>query len=111
MGSLENHRRWCAATYAALIRRVLVAAINDTSALGAVRAFEGAGRRSFCAVLGHNVSMEARAEMRRPETRLVGSVAFFPEKYGERLMKLARDILLRQAGSTGSVYGARGHHA
>ena len=31
--------------------------------------------------------------MRRSKTRLVGSVAFFPESYGERLIQLALDIL------------------
>jgi ribose transport system substrate-binding protein len=74
-------------------KRVLVAAINDPSALGAIRAFEEAGRATACAVLGQNASAEARAEMRRPGTRLVGSVAYFPERYGERLMQLAADIL------------------
>ena len=74
-------------------QRVLVAAINDTSALGAIRAFEEAGLASHCAVLSHNASTEARAEMRRKGTRLIGSVAYFPEKYGDRLIKLAFDIL------------------
>jgi ribose transport system substrate-binding protein len=44
-------------------------------------------------VLSHNASTEARAEMRRRGTRLIGSVAYFPEKYGDRLIKLAFDIL------------------
>jgi ribose transport system substrate-binding protein len=73
--------------------RVLVAAINDPSALGAARAFEEAGRADHCAALGHNASAEARAEMRRPETRLVASVAYFPEKYGDLLIKLASDMI------------------
>jgi ribose transport system substrate-binding protein len=46
-------------------RRTLVGAVNDPSALGALRAFEEAGRAESCAALSHNASEEARAEMRR----------------------------------------------
>lgn len=74
-------------------RRVLVGAINDPSALGALRAFEEAGRADSCAVMGHNASPEGRAELRRPHTRLLGSVAFFPERYGDDLIRVSLDIL------------------
>ncbi|HEY1212132.1 MAG TPA: substrate-binding domain-containing protein, partial [Bryobacteraceae bacterium] len=47
-------------------RRTLVGAINDASALGALRAFQEAGRTQGCAVMGQNASPEARAEMRTP---------------------------------------------
>jgi ribose transport system substrate-binding protein len=73
--------------------RWLVAAMNDPSAVGAVRAFEEAGRLQSSAVVGHNASQEARVEMRRPGTRLIGSVGFFPERYGDGVMALALDIL------------------
>lgn len=75
----------------------LVAAINDPSALGALRAFEEAGCVHRCAVLGHNASEEARAEMRLPGTRLVCSVGYFPERYGEGILSLATTILRKEA--------------
>jgi ribose transport system substrate-binding protein len=78
-------------------RRVLVGAANDPSALGALRAFEEAGRAAECAVVGQNGEPEGRAEMRSPRTRMVGSVAYFPEKYGTGLIRLALDILARRA--------------
>jgi len=74
-------------------RRIAVGAINDPSALGALRAFQEAGRTDSCAIVSHNASIEGRAELRQPGTRLVGSVAYFPEKYGEQILKLALDIL------------------
>ncbi|MCL5742358.1 MAG: helix-turn-helix domain-containing protein [Acidobacteria bacterium] len=77
--------------------RWLVAAMNDPSAVGAVRAFEEAGRLHSCAVVGHNASLEARVEMRRAGTSLVGSVGFFPERYGAGVMALAMDILRHKA--------------
>jgi ribose transport system substrate-binding protein len=78
-------------------RRVLVGAANDSSALGALRAFQEAGRAFECAVAGQNAEPEAREELRLPDTRLVASVAYFPEKYGDGLIRLALDILARKA--------------
>ena len=74
-------------------RRVVVGAINDVSAIGALRAFEEAGRADTCAAMGQNASPEGRAELREPHTRLVGSVAFFPERYGPDLIRVSLDIL------------------
>jgi ribose transport system substrate-binding protein len=78
-------------------RRVLVGAATDPSALGALRAFEEAGRGEDCAVLGHNAEPDGRAELRSPRTRLIGSVAYFPERYGPGVIRLALDILTRKA--------------
>src|SRR6266581_3200899 len=78
-------------------RRSLVGAINDPSALGALRAFQEAGRTDSCAIMGQNASPEGRAELRQAGTRLVGSVAYFPEKYGTEILKVALDILHRRA--------------
>jgi ribose transport system substrate-binding protein len=73
-------------------QRTLITGINDGSALGALRAFEEAGRVESCAVVGQNASPEGRDELRR-SARFIGSVAYFPEKYGEGLLRLAFDIL------------------
>ena len=77
-------------------RRFLVGAINDPSAIGALRAFQEAGRADVCAIMGQNASPEGRAELRRRGTRLVGSVAYFPEKYGAAIVGVALDILHRR---------------
>jgi ribose transport system substrate-binding protein len=91
--TLERMRKHLRESHA---ERVLVGAANDASALGALRAFEEAGRSLCCAVVGHNAEPEARREMREPRTRLIGSVAYFPERYGEGLIRLALDILARK---------------
>src|SRR5436853_4941365 len=91
--SFEAVRRHLRSSHA---RHVLVGAINDPSALGALRAFQEAGRSENCAVMGQNASPEGRAELREPKTRLVGSVAFFPERYGENLIRVSLDILNRR---------------
>lgn len=74
-------------------RRTLLIGTNDLSVLGALRAFEEAGRSNLCLAAGFGAIPEARRELRLPNTRLIGTVAFFPERYGERLLKLAMDVL------------------
>jgi ribose transport system substrate-binding protein len=74
-------------------RKILVGANNDLSALGALRAFQEAGRTECCAIMGQNASPEGRQELRQPNTRLVGSVAYFPEHYGENVIRVSLDIL------------------
>jgi ribose transport system substrate-binding protein len=71
--------------------------INDYAVLGALRAFEEAGRGNLCLAVSHGAGPEARRELRLPNTRLVASVAYFPEKYGESLLLLALDILNKRA--------------
>lgn len=73
--------------------RVLIGGMNDPSCLGALRAFEEAGREEHCLAVGQNTSIEARRELRRPHSRLVGSVSYFPEQYGEAVISLALDKL------------------
>lgn len=74
-------------------RRTLLMGINDYAVLGALRAFEEVGRSNTCLAISYGGGPEARRELRLPNTRLVGTVAFFPEKYGESLLLLALDIL------------------
>jgi ribose transport system substrate-binding protein len=74
-------------------RRILVGTATDPSALGALRAFQEAGRSNDCAIVGHNAEPDGRQELREPRTRLIGSVAYFPEKYGPGVIRLALDIL------------------
>jgi ribose transport system substrate-binding protein len=77
-------------------RYVLVGAANDVSALGAARAFQEAGRDPTCAIVGQNAEPDARAELRDPRSPLVGSAGYFPERYGEGLIRLALDILAKK---------------
>jgi ribose transport system substrate-binding protein len=78
-------------------RRIMLGAINDPSCLGALRAFEEAGRSADCLAVSHNGNLEARLEMRRPGSRLIGSIAYFPERYGEAVIRLALDKLRGKA--------------
>jgi ribose transport system substrate-binding protein len=78
-------------------KHILVGAATDPSALGAVRAFDEAGRKGDCAVVGHNAEPEGRLELRNPRTCFIGTVAYFPERYGQGVIGLALDILAGKA--------------
>jgi ribose transport system substrate-binding protein len=88
---VRQHLRGSKATH------VLVGCVNDASALAAVRAFQEAGRAEQCAVVGQNAEPDARIELRQPKSPLVASVGYFPERYGDALIRLALDILSGKA--------------
>ena len=73
--------------------RILVGAANDSSALGAARAFQEAGRSEQCAIVGQNAEPDARAELRTQGSPLIASVGYFPERYGTGVIRLALDLL------------------
>jgi len=87
--SLEAVRKYLAKSRA---QRILIGAMNDASAIGAVRALEETGRER-AAVVGQNATAAGRAEIRRPGTKLIGAVAFFPETYGAHLIDLVIHML------------------
>jgi ribose transport system substrate-binding protein len=78
-------------------RRTLIGTVNDICALAALRAFDEAGASEKCAVVGQNAVRESRNELRRPGTRLVGTVAYFPERYGDEIIPLALGILQKKS--------------
>ena len=75
--------------------QLLIAAANDNCARGAIRAIREAGRQAFTALMaqGWGPDEELEAEMRRPDTPLIGSVAYFPEKYGSKILPLVLKCL------------------
>jgi len=74
-------------------RKTLICGVNDLAVLGALRAFSEVGRSNFCLALGVGAFPEARRELRSPQTRLIGSIATFPERYGDNIIQIALDML------------------
>jgi ribose transport system substrate-binding protein len=69
--------------------RLLVSGFNDISALGALDAVVAERRGAGVAIAGHNAMQESRIEIRKPNSPFIASVAYFPERYGEKLLRLA----------------------
>jgi ribose transport system substrate-binding protein len=78
-------------------RRTLIGTVNDVCALAALHAFEEIGASDRCAVVGQNAIRETRNELRRPGTRLIGTVAYFPERYGDAIIPLALGMLQKKS--------------
>lgn len=77
-------------------RRILIFGVNDLAVLGALNAFVETGRQHSCLALGVGALPEARRELRSPATRMIGSIATFPERYGDSLMQMALDVLQKR---------------
>ena len=76
--------------------RIAAISINDDAAIGAIAAARGMGRADDFIVVGQGADRRAREEMLRPDSRLVGSTSYEPERYGEQLIPLALSILRRE---------------
>ena len=66
---------------------------NDDAALGALAAFEAAGRLDRVAAVGQNADRLGRAALQRNGFPFVGSTSYAPESYGARLIDLALKLL------------------
>ncbi len=83
--------------------RLAVLSFNDDAALGAIAAARAFGRAAGLVVVGQGADRRARDELRRPGSPLIGSTAYYPERYGQHLLALARRIL-RQEPVPPAVY-------
>jgi ribose transport system substrate-binding protein len=69
---------------------VLVGGVNDDSTIGALRAIEAAGRQSDFLIGGEGANLpSAIQEICNNSKTYVGTVAYFPERYGQALVPLA----------------------
>lgn len=73
--------------------RILVPAINDSSALGVLDAAREIGCESNIAIVGQDCIPEALEEMRRGKGALIGSISHEVETYGPRLIQLGIALL------------------
>lgn len=69
---------------------ILVTAINDGSTIGMLQAVKAAGRYNDLLAVGMNAD---ELDTMMAEERMIGSVGFFPERYGNYLIPLALMML------------------
>lgn len=75
--------------------RLLIAAANDNSARGAIRAVREAGKEQTTAIMaqGWGPDEALDEELRKPDSPLIGAVAYFPEQYGARILPIVLQCL------------------
>ena len=73
--------------------KIAIIPINDEAALGALTAFEQAGRLDQVVAVGQGADALGIAALRRSNYPLIGTTRFGPETYGKKLISLALKIL------------------
>ncbi|MDJ0755356.1 MAG: substrate-binding domain-containing protein [Ardenticatenaceae bacterium] len=73
--------------------RIAVVSFNDEAAWGALQAARALDREQDVVIVGQGGDRLVRDEIRDPHSRLIGSTAYRPEAYGERVLELAQKIL------------------
>ncbi|MGQ9768642.1 MAG: substrate-binding domain-containing protein, partial [Anaerolineae bacterium] len=98
-GTLLQQAQAAMAPYLASVpagTRVALLAVNDDAALGALAAFEAAGRLDEVVAVGQNADRLGRAALQRPDLPFIGSTSYAPENYGSQLIELALKLLRGQ---------------
>ena len=77
---------------------LLIAASNDNCTRGAIRAIRELGRERSTAIMsqGWGPDQDLEAELHSPDSPLIGAIAYFPEKYGEKILPIVLQCLKRQ---------------
>ena len=73
--------------------KIAVISFNDEAAFGALKAARKLGRESDLVIVGQGADRLIRDEIRRSDSRIIGSTAFMPEHYGEQILDIALRIL------------------
>lgn len=73
--------------------RIAMICFNDDAAIGGLRAVRRLEREEEVVIVGQGADRRVREELRRPGTRIIGSTAYRPECYGEKLLELALKVL------------------
>ena len=73
--------------------RLAVIAYNDSTTMGALAAVQQTGRESAVIIVGQGADRRVREAIRHPGSRVAGATAYWPEKYGEKLINLALKII------------------
>jgi ribose transport system substrate-binding protein len=74
-------------------QHIAIICFNDEAAFGALQAARKAKRESEVVIVGQGADRLIHGEIRNGASRLIGSTAYMPEKYGEKLIELALKIL------------------
>jgi ribose transport system substrate-binding protein len=74
-------------------KRILLAAVTDTSALGALDAAREARRERHMAIVGQDCIPEVMEEMRRAGSAIIGTISHEVHEYGPRILEIGLAIL------------------
>ncbi|NJL94601.1 MAG: sugar ABC transporter substrate-binding protein [Anaerolineae bacterium] len=73
--------------------RIAVSCSNDDTAIGVLDAARALGHEERVAVIGQGANLAVQEFENNPNSHFIASAAYFPERYGERLIDLAQRML------------------
>ncbi len=73
--------------------RLVVLCFNDDAAIGVLEACRALNRVSDVVIVGQGADRRVRQELRKPGSRIIGSTAYWPERYGKKLIDVSIQIL------------------
>lgn len=76
--------------------QIAILGINDETVLGALAAFAEADLLDRVLTVGLGADQESIRELKREQSRMIGAVASFPERYGETVITMALQMLRGQ---------------
>jgi ribose transport system substrate-binding protein len=89
-------------------KHILIAANNDTCALGAIEAVRELGREKHVAIVGQDCLAEMMAEMQKPGSPAIASISHEVHLYGPKLIEIGLALL---RGETVPPYNYVEHRA
>jgi ribose transport system substrate-binding protein len=79
------------------LHHIAVLCFNDGATIGAMEAARRLHREQDVAIIGQGADRRVYEELERPDSRIIGSTAYMPERYGDQLIPLALKILRGEA--------------
>jgi ribose transport system substrate-binding protein len=76
--------------------RIAAVCFNDDAAIGALAAARRLHRKEDVVIVGQGADRRVREELRHSDSHIIGSTAYMPEAYGQRLIQLAQSILTKE---------------
>lgn len=77
--------------------KIAVLSFNDNATIGALHAIHALQREKSVAIVGQGADRQVRKEIRAADSPVIGATAFWPERYGQKLIELAFKILQGEA--------------
>jgi ribose transport system substrate-binding protein len=75
------------------MHRIAVLCFNDGATIGALTAARRLHREQEVAIVGQGADRRVYEELKHPDSHIIGSTAYMPERYGDQLIPLALKIL------------------
>jgi ribose transport system substrate-binding protein len=73
--------------------RIAVICFNDGATIGALIAARRLNREQDVVIVGQGADRRVNEELKHPGSRIIGSTAYMPERYGDQVIPLALKIL------------------